>query len=74
MSIAPWWCGAIIATKSRSASPDGLISIAAIILFIATRFSAAAGVSEGLGNNKIAAATSPTTSAAEIRISCERSP
>src|SRR5260370_33244596 len=43
MSIAPWWCGIIIATKSASASPDDLTSMAAIILAFAAWLSSAYG-------------------------------
>src|SRR6516225_9543772 len=39
MSIAPWWCGVIIATKSRSMSPLGLAAMSFIILIIAASFS-----------------------------------
>jgi hypothetical protein len=43
--MAPWWCGTIIATKSVSTSPDGLIPISIIIFVIALTFSARYGAS-----------------------------
>jgi hypothetical protein len=35
MSIAPWWCGTIIAVKSWSTSPVGFTAMAVIILSMA---------------------------------------
>src|SRR5580658_10110378 len=43
MSIAPWWCGTIIATKSRSILPVGLIVMSFTIFVIAAAFSARKG-------------------------------
>src|SRR5262249_681992 len=39
MSIAPSWCGTIMATKSASTSPDGLTFMADIIFAMAALFS-----------------------------------
>jgi hypothetical protein len=41
MSMAPWWCGIIIAAKSSSTLPLGWTDMPSIILVIATSFSAA---------------------------------
>src|SRR5260221_5057027 len=55
MSMAPWWCGTIMATKSLSTSLDGLIFIAAIILAIAALLLAKNGASTGPGDRQAAA-------------------
>src|SRR5258707_7930484 len=47
MSIAAWWCGTIMSTKSRSTSPEGLICIAAIIFVMAALFSERKSFSSG---------------------------
>src|SRR5438270_7948581 len=62
MSIAPWWCGIIIATKSASTSPDGLIAIAVIILAIATSFSAMNGCSSRVAARDAVPATKANAS------------
>src|SRR3989442_2504061 len=62
MSIAPWWCGIIIATKSASTSPDGLIAIPVIILAIATSFSAMNGCSSRVAARDAVPATKANAS------------
>src|SRR5258707_12022463 len=72
MSIAPWWCGTIIATKSRSPSPEGLIIIAAIILSMAARFSARNAASPPAAASVAAAATSARADSATRGMNLER--
>src|SRR5258706_578124 len=72
MSIAPWWCGTIIATKSRSTSPEGLIIIAAIILSMAARFSARNAASSPAAASVAAAATSARADSATREMNLER--
>src|SRR5258708_30955986 len=55
MSMAPWWCGTIMATKSLSTSLEGLIFIAAIILAIAALLLAKNGASTGPVDRQAAA-------------------
>jgi hypothetical protein len=40
MSMAPWWCGTIIATKSSPVLPEGWIYMPVIILVMAALLSA----------------------------------
>jgi len=63
MSIAPWWWGTIMATKSVSTSPEGVMCMAAIIVLIAV------SLSERNGALRLAARDVPTlTRAPAMRI------
>jgi hypothetical protein len=69
MSMAPWWCGTIMATKSRSTSPEGVMPMSTIIFDMAVTLSVRNGISALEASRKCAAQIAAIYSASDCDFS-----